>query len=115
MFNCVGNFDKLFAPYYFADIKKGESEEELREELAYYLLQFQSINNYWGQPTYLGGTKKDGATVINEFSYVFLDVYDKMGIYNPKLQLKISDETPKSIVLKALDMIRRGNNSIVFV
>lgn len=111
----LGNFDRIFAPYYFADLKKGKSEQALREELAYYLLQFQSINNYWGQPTYLGGTKKDGTTVINEFSYVFLDVYDKMGIYNPKLQLKISDETPKSIVLKALDMIRRGNNSIVFV
>jgi formate C-acetyltransferase len=111
----LGNFDRLFAPYYFDDIEKGKSEEALREELAYYLLQFQSINNYWGQPTYLGGTKKDGSTVINEFSYVFLDVYDKMGIYNPKLQLKISNETPKSIVLKALDMIRRGNNSIVFV
>ena len=111
----LGNFDRLFAPYYFADIKKGKSEETLRTELAYYLLQFQSINNYWGQPTYLGGTKKDGTSVINEFSYVFLDVYDKMGIYNPKLQLKISDETPKSVVLKALDMIRRGNNSIVFV
>lgn len=111
----LGNFDRIFAPFYFSDLKNGKNEEELRTELAYYLLQFQSINNYWGQPAYLGGTKKDGTSVINEFSYIFLDVYDKMGIYNPKLQLKISDETPKEIVLKALDMIRRGKNSIVFV
>ncbi len=33
----------------------------------------------------------------------------------PKVQIKLADSTPKEFVLKALDMIRRGNNSIVFV
>lgn len=46
---------------------------------------------------------------------MFLDVYDKMNIYSPKIQIKVADSTPKDFVLKALDMIRRGNNSIVFV
>jgi formate C-acetyltransferase len=78
-------------------------------------LQFTAIGNYWNQPVFLGGEKADGSTEINELSYLFLDVYDKMKIYNPKIQIKVANSTPKAFLLKALDMIRRGNNSIVFV
>ena len=38
-----------------------------------------------------------------------------MGIYNPKIHIKLAPNTPESFVKKALDMIRRGHNSIVFV
>ncbi len=111
----LGNFDRLFYPYYKADIENGVSEEEIRTDLAYFFLQFVAISNYWNQPVYLGGEKADGSTEINELSYLFLDVYDQMSIYTPKIQLKLSDSTPKDIVYKMLDMIRRGNNSLVFV
>lgn len=111
----LANFDRVFYPFYKHDRENGISEETLRQELAAFFLQFMSIGNYWGQPVYLGGCTADESTVINELSYVFLDVYDKMGIYNPKLQIKVADSTPKAFLQKALDMIRRGNNSIVFV
>ena len=111
----LGNFDRLFYKYYKHDIENGVSELELRTDLAYFLLQFTSLNNYWNQPVFLGGCKEDESTEINELSYVFLDVYNKMNIYNPKIQIKIADSTPKDFILKALDMIRSGNNSIVFV
>lgn len=112
----LSNFDRVFYPYWKRDLERGKTKEELRRELAYYLMQFAAIDNYWGQPVYLGGTKGDGSTEINELSYIFLDTYDKMGIFNPKIQLKVSlKNTPKDFMLKALDMIRRGNNSIVFV
>lgn len=109
------NFDRILYPYYKNDLARGVGEEELRRDLAYFLLQFTSISNYWNQPVFLGGCKEDESTEINELSYAFLDVYDRMNIYNPKVQLKIADSTPKEFILKALDMIRRGNNSIVFV
>ena len=111
----LSNFDRLFYSYYQNDLKNGIAEEEIREDLAYFFLQFTAIGNYWNQPVFLGGEKADGSTEINELSYLFLDVYDKMKIYNPKIQIKVSDSTPKEFLLKALDMIRRGNNSIVFV
>ena len=112
----LSNFDRVYYPFWKRDLERGKSEEELKRELAYYLMQFAAIDNYWGQPIYLGGIKADGTSEINDLSYIFLDVYDKMGIYNPKIQLKVSDKsTPKEFILKALDMIRRGNNSIVFV
>ena len=111
----LSNFDRCLYPFYRHDLARGVPEEELRRELAYFLLQFTAIGNYWGQPVFFGGEQADGSTEINELSELFLDVYDKMGLYNPKLQIKVSDSTPKAFLRRALDMIRRGHNSIVFV
>lgn len=111
----LSNFDRIFYEFYKNDIANGVNELEIKRDLSYFLLQFTAIGNYWNQPVFLGGCKEDESTEINELSYLFLDIYDKMGIYNPKVQIKIADSTPKDFILKALDMIRRGNNSIVFV
>lgn len=111
----LSGFDTSFYPFYKSDIEKGVSEGEIQRELAYYFMQFTAIGNYWNQPVYLGGENANGSTVINELSYLFLDVYDDMGIYNPKIQIKVSESTPRRLLRKALDMIRRGRNSIVLV
>ena len=111
----LSNFDRLFYPFYRKDLENGVTEGEIRKDLAYFFLQFTAIGNYWNQPVYLGGCKADESTQINELSYIFLDVYDKLKIYSPKVQIKVAPSTPKDFLLKALDMIRRGNNSVVFV
>lgn len=111
----LSNFDRLFFPFYKSDLENGVTDDEIRRDLAYFFLQFTAIGNYWNQPVFLGGCKADEGTEINELSYLFLDVYDEMQIYNPKIQIKIADSTPKKFILKALDMIRKGHNCIVFV
>ncbi len=111
----LSGFDKEFYGFYKNDLASGVSEDEIRCDLAYYFLQFTAIGNYWNQPLYLGGEYADGSTGINELSYLVLDVYNEMNIYSPKIQIKVADSTPKDILLKALDMIRSGRNSIVFV
>ncbi len=111
----LSNMDRLLYPYYLKDLENGITEQEIREDIAYFYMQFTAIGNYWGQPMYLGGTKANGESEVNELSHILLDVYDKMGIYNPKIQIKIAKNTPKDFVLRALDMIRRGHNSIVFL
>lgn len=111
----LSNFDRLFIDFYRSDLQNGIPETEIRTDLAYFLLQFTAIGNYWNQPIYLGGENADGTTVINELSWLFLDVYDKMNIYNPKLQIKVADSTPKEFLLHTLDMVRKGHNSIVYV
>ncbi len=111
----LSGFDSSFRRFFEGDLQRGVSKEELKADLAYYFLQFTAIGNYWNQPVYLGGENADGSTLINELSYLFLDVYDEMGIYNPKIQIKVCESTPKDLLLKALDMIRRGKNSIAFV
>lgn len=111
----LSNFDRLLYPYFENDLANGVTEEEIRRDLAYFLMQFASIDNYWNQPVFLGGIKADGTTETNALSYLFLDVYDKLGILTPKIQIKYCENTPKDFALKALDMIRRGHSSIVFV
>lgn len=111
-----GHFDRLFYPFCKKDMERGVSEETLRQQLACFFLQFVAIGNYWGQPVYLGGSDAEGKTVINPLSYVFLDVYDKMGILNPKVQIKYNPKnTPVDFTMKVLDMIRRGHSSLVLV
>lgn len=112
----LGNLDRMLYPYYVRDLReKRFTEGQIREFMAYFLMQWASINNYWGQPFYLGGTKKDGSTEINDLSYLILDVFDRLSIPTPKIQIKIAQNTPETFLNKALDMIRRGNNSLVFV
>lgn len=82
--------------------------------VGYFLMQWAAIGNYWGQPLYLGGMNPDGTTKVNELSCLILDVYDKLGLYNPKIQIKVNKTTPRDFVCKALEMIRHGVTSIVF-
>ena len=106
--------DGTLYPFWCRDLENGWTKEELAERIGYFLMQWSAIDNYWGQPFYLAGTNLDGSTRVNELSYGILDVYDKLGIYCPKIQIKVSKATPREFLNKALDMIRHGISSIVF-
>lgn len=112
----LGNgLDNTLLPFYEKDIASGKyTKDEIRNFLSYFLMQWSAIGNYWGQPFYMGGTKLDGSTKYNELSEMILDVYDQLEIYNPKIQLKINENTPDEILTKAFNMVRRKNASIVF-
>lgn len=109
--------DHQLLPYYRRDIESGKfTKQQLGTFIAYFLMQFAAIDNYWGHPMYLGGSNADGTTKVNELSLLFLDIYHELGIYNPKLQVKYNgDNTPPAFVEKVFDMIRTGSNSIVCV
>ena len=110
----MGNIDRLWWPYYAADLKAGRTTEgEFREEFRHFLWQFGSIDNYWGHPIYLGGTKRDGTTEYNPLSLVMLDVIDREGLASPKFQLKIADSTPREVWRKALAMLRRHRSLVL--
>lgn len=107
--------DATLYPYFKRDIENNTfTREELTRFIAYFLMQFSAMGNYWGQPFYLAGTNIDGTTKVNELSHLILDIYDSLGLYNPKIQIKISKNTPKDFVNKALEMIKSGSTSIVF-
>ena len=121
---CVDNYqvrslgnglDDTLYRFYKRDLESGAyTREQLENYLSYFLMQWSAIGNYWGQPFYMGGTRPDGSTKYNELSLVILDVYDRLGIYNPKMQLKIHTNTPDAVLKKAFDMVRRNNASMVF-
>ena len=107
--------DETLYPFFKSDIESGRfTREELSRFIAYFLMQFSAMGNYWGQPLYLGGSNPDGSTRVNELSCLILEIYDSLGIYNPKIQIKLSQSTPRNFVGKALEMIKSGSTSIVF-
>ena len=104
----LGNLDRLLTPYYRADLAAGRTTEaEFRDQLKHFWWQWGSINNYWGQPVYFGGTKADGTTEYNEVSKILLDVHDELALPTPKLHLKVGKSTPDWVWRQTIDMARR--------
>ena len=112
----LGNgLDNTLFRFYKKDLEnKTFTKDEIKEFLAYFLMQWSAIGNYWGQPFYLGGTDKDGNTKINDLSHDIIDVYSELGIYNPKIQIKYSDKLPVDFLNKILTGIRQNVGSYVF-
>ncbi len=112
----LGNLDRILYPYYREDIDSGRfTQEDIRYFIRCFMYQATAMHYKVGHPFYFGGSNADGSSTINELSFLILDEYDKMGIFDPKLHIKVSPHTPEKFICKALDMIRRGNNSIAFV
>ena len=112
----ASGLDQALEPFIRADLAaRRYTSEQIDDFIAYFLLQFAAIDNYWGQPMYMGGSDEKGESLVCETSYRILRIYDEMGIFNPKIQLKIAPNTPRDFVDRALDMIRRGHSSIVWM
>ncbi len=112
----LGNgLDHTLFRFYEADLGSGRyTRDEIKELLGYFLLQWSAIGNYWGQPLYLGGTDEEGKCKINALSYDIIDVYSRLGIYNPKIQIKYSPLVPRDFLYKILSSIRQNVGSYVF-
>lgn len=112
----LGNgLDNTLLPFYEKDIQSGTfSRDEIKEFTAYFLIQWSAIGNYWGQPFYLGGSDEKGKTKINELSYDIIDVYSRLGIYNPKIQIKYNENIPIDFLNRIFSDIRKNKGSYVF-
>ncbi|MGI6172496.1 MAG: pyruvate formate lyase family protein [Christensenellales bacterium] len=111
-----GNLDVMLYPYYKNDIESGRyTDEDIRDFFAAFLMQASAMDYYFGHPFYLGGTNADGTSAVNDLSYLILDVYDKLGIFDPKVQVKLNRNTPRRFVYRLLEMIRGGHSSFNFV
>ena len=107
--------DRTLWPFYRADVAAGRTTEaEFREQFRHFLWQWGSVDNYWGQPVTMGGTKADGSTEYNPLSYVILDVVDECNLPTPKFHIKVGKSTPRPILHKMLDMARR-HRSLTFI
>ena len=112
----LGNgLDRSLYVFYKNDIENGTfTREQIKTFLAYFMMQFSAMGNYWGQPFYLCGTDFDNKTDISEFTLDILEVYESLGLYNPKVQIKLDYNTNPRILKKVLELIRAGQTSFVF-
>jgi len=112
----LGNLDADGYPFYCRDLQEGRLTPEHTEELFRYFFEKYTLQGHQhGQPLYFGGFDGNGDSLINDLSYIMLTAYDKSCIVNPKLFIKVMPNTPDAFLKKALDMIRRGHNSLVFI
>ncbi len=112
----LGNLDAILTPFYDRDLADGTfTDAQMREMFDHFFMQWGSIDNYWGQPVYLGGTKADGSTQINHVTHLILEEAGKLHLPTPKIQIKIAQNTPDDFLDKVLKMIRDNHQSIVLV
>ena len=110
----LSNLDRILTPYYRADLSAGRTTEaEFRDQLRHFWWQWGSIDNYFGQPVYFGGTKADGTTEYNEVSRILLEEHDQLGLPTPKVHIKTGPSTPEWVWRKTLDLARR-QRSVTF-
>lgn len=105
-----GRVDQLLYPFYLK-----EDKEVARQMVHDFIAELQCQNESANQPFSLGGSDKDGNDMVNELSYVFLEEYKKINPPWVKIHILCSDTMPESFMKSALDGIRNGANSMVFM
>ena len=104
----LGSIDLILYGFYERDKQNGASDEEIRELIRYFLFKWSSMRAVANIPF-------DISDEPNELSYILIDEYVKLNVYDPKIHIKVSEHTPKELLLKVLDAIRQGKNSFVFI
>ncbi len=105
-----GRVDQLLYPFYVK-----EDKEEARRMAHDFVAELQCQNESANQPFSLGGSDKDGNDMVNELSYVILEEYIKISPPWVKIHILCSDHMPESFLKLALDGIRKGSNSLLFM
>lgn len=106
----LGRFDSLFYPFFVK-----ESKNNVKALFLDYLKEIDRLKAPSNIPFALGGTDIFGNDLINELSYIILDAYTKANTNNTKFHMLCTENTPEDIMKNALDAVRKGNNSIVFM
>lgn len=115
--NTVGRFDKHIYPYLKADLEKGiYTEETALELLKDFFLSFNKDSDLYvgvqqgdnGQSMMLGGIDQDGNDVFNTLSRLCLKASYDNKMIDPKINLRVSKNTPLDIFTKATMLTRAG-------
>lgn len=111
-----GRIDQMLYPFYRHDIENGKyNKQQIEEMLRYFYMKCQAAKRFADQPFAICGVDANGDDATNELTWVLLNVYDGMGIHNPKIHVCCHPKMPKELVYKCLDMIRKGSSSICFI
>ncbi len=115
-YRTYGMIDKLYYPFYVADIEEGRmTREDAAEILRYFFQKTDAANREAAQPLCVGGIDKDGNDRTNELTYLILKVYKELEILNPKIHIRINKNTPEEIYEIAASYIRDGISSMVLL
>ena len=115
--NTVGRFDKYVYPYLKADMEKGiYTRETALELLEDFFLSFNKDSDIYvgvqqgdnGQSMMLGGIDENGKEVFNLLSELCLEASYNNKLIDPKINLRVSKNTPEEIYTKASHLTKAG-------
>ncbi|MFZ2633836.1 MAG: pyruvate formate lyase family protein [Desulfosalsimonadaceae bacterium] len=122
----VGNgirFDKIFGPFYEADIKAGILDRNQAKELVEAVwVKMQEggyvqppiwVNNGGGglgfQTITLGGVDADGKDITNEMTHIALEVTGDIKTIAPQIAVRIHDKTPSELYESIFKCVYSGS------
>jgi len=115
--NGIGRLDQLLHPYYAHDLQAGiltrDSAFELLEE---FFLTFNRDSDLYigvqqgdnGQSLMIGGCRKDGGDAWNDLSQMILEAACDLKLIDPKINFRISADTPLDRLELGARLIRAG-------
>lgn len=115
--NTVGRFDKYIYPYLKADMDNGVyTEETALELLEDFFLSFNKDSDIYvgvqqgdnGQSMMLGGVDENGCDVYNLLSELCLRASCNNKMIDPKINLRVSKDTPAERYTEASKLTRAG-------
>ena len=121
--NGLGRLDKILEEYYFDDVNSGYiSQDEVYELIKSFLKTLHSY--YWyksaalmgdtGQVIILGGKYDDEYGeyyFYNDLTFMFLKAIKELQLPDPKVLLRVSNETPRNLIDLALETMATGVGS----
>lgn len=111
----LGGIDSMYYPFYKNDLQSGAfTEAQLRELTCYFLIKINAMHIIANLPFYICG-KQDGKDATNEYTFLLLEEYRRLDIYDPKMHVMYHKDINPKILEMLLEMIREGKNSFVFI
>lgn len=109
-----GNLDALLYDFYKRDLENGVfTQEQIRELLDYFIYKLRAKEVTANIPICIGAADENYAA--NELSYIFLEEYGRLGVYDPKIHIRYNSFTQEKLLREVMENIRKGHNSYVFL
>ena len=102
----LGGLDHLYAPFY-----DPEKEAQQRALVRHFLMALNGQHAVANLPFYVG----DAEGNCNEFTFLLLEEYRALGLFDPKIHVMYHPQMDKKLVRFVLESIREGKSSFVFI
>jgi len=118
-----GRIDQYLYPCYRRDLEKGRLTRDQARELLlcfsakateHVFLLSDKVSQYHGgylvvQAAIVGGIDREGKDVVNDLTYLFLDVMEESGLRDPNYQARIHAGSPDNYLKRVAEVARKGN------
>lgn len=113
----LGRMDQILYPYYRADMEAGlYTREEVLSLTEEFFLSFNRDSDLYdgiqqgdnGQSLVLGGIDESGRDHYNELSEIMLQASLELHLIDPKINLRVTKDTPLKQLIKATELTREG-------